>query len=493
MVVRFDPAIKNNTKSVFVDRNGPRRIFENAALDLLSAPYGDVAIRTFYGVGGQGKTALCLKLIETVKHDKTYASLKLGHVDLRGRTLETSYDILLLIRNSLSRTGVSFPVFDLAFSQYWETELSHRVLPRIDNPSFARTGEAATVIAADASMDVAQMAADVVSLIPGLGKLSVMSSRWVVSKSKLNLLKARRSELKFLQPKEEKLTVARMMDLLPYYLGKDLEAHILSNPKHRFVLFIDEYERLLHQGGAGQRFTDNIVVRMVQDVARNSFGLLLVMFSRHKIHWNNDNDWDEYFSETTQTVLGGLSLNDAREWLLVRNIVDEDIQNKVINNSLGDTTSDSDAPVFPLLLQLQLEHMEKRIRKGLATTPDDLELSSSNFRGRRLELIERVLRDYSPELECTLECLALTPNFDEATFRFVVDAFGTGFPPSRFSQVINLSLVKQSSIESDDGSLMNRYSIHQAVSDALIVNMAKEQRSQRRLKLAEYFRKRSIA
>jgi hypothetical protein len=41
---------------IFVNREGPLRIFENAAFDI---PVDSARLLTFYGSSGQGRTALC--------------------------------------------------------------------------------------------------------------------------------------------------------------------------------------------------------------------------------------------------------------------------------------------------------------------------------------------------------------------------------------------------------------------------------------------------
>jgi hypothetical protein len=45
---------------IFVDRERPQRIFEDAAFAI---PDDRSIIRVFYGVGGQGKTVLCRELL----------------------------------------------------------------------------------------------------------------------------------------------------------------------------------------------------------------------------------------------------------------------------------------------------------------------------------------------------------------------------------------------------------------------------------------------
>jgi hypothetical protein len=54
---------------IFVNREGPLRIFENAAFDI---PVDSARLLTFYGIGGQGKTALCRELMQKTGSDPSY-------------------------------------------------------------------------------------------------------------------------------------------------------------------------------------------------------------------------------------------------------------------------------------------------------------------------------------------------------------------------------------------------------------------------------------
>ena len=69
---------------IFVDRETPQRTFEDAAFAI---PADRSIVRVFYGVGGQGKTALCRELWR--KTDPTvepsYLFLRRAELDLHGR------------------------------------------------------------------------------------------------------------------------------------------------------------------------------------------------------------------------------------------------------------------------------------------------------------------------------------------------------------------------------------------------------------------------
>src|ERR1700722_5121760 len=102
---------------IFVNREGPLRIFENAAFNI---PADGVKLLTFYGIGGQGKTALCRQLMQIKQGDPSYRFFRRAELDLHGRP-KTDPDLLLVwIRNGFADAGGALPCFDLALAIVWE-------------------------------------------------------------------------------------------------------------------------------------------------------------------------------------------------------------------------------------------------------------------------------------------------------------------------------------------------------------------------------------
>src|SRR5438309_2176658 len=103
----------------FVDREGPLRIFERA---IFSVPPDRSSVCVFYGVGGQGKTALRRKLWDQTDStaDPSYAFLHRAEIDLHGKVLADADMLLVWIRNGFASSGISFPSFDLALAATWE-------------------------------------------------------------------------------------------------------------------------------------------------------------------------------------------------------------------------------------------------------------------------------------------------------------------------------------------------------------------------------------
>lgn len=94
---------------IFVNREGPLRIFENAAFDI---PVDSARLLTFYGSSGQGRTALCRELMQKTGSDPSYGFLRRAELDLH-RKSKADPDLLLgWIRDGFADAGVALPCFD---------------------------------------------------------------------------------------------------------------------------------------------------------------------------------------------------------------------------------------------------------------------------------------------------------------------------------------------------------------------------------------------
>jgi hypothetical protein len=80
------------------------------------------------------------------------------------------------------------------------------------------------------------------------------------------------------------------------------------------VLFVDEYERVFEEGGAGARWRDNPFDSHMRTLIQNTNGLLAVFFSRERLPWEADPDWRGDLNGA-QHLLGGLVDRDADEFL----------------------------------------------------------------------------------------------------------------------------------------------------------------------------------
>lgn len=302
--------LPGKTAEIFVDRVGLIRIFEEAAFAI---PDDGAIIRVFHGVGGQGKSALCRELVRRTgpDGDPSFGFLRRAEVDLHGRPKDDPDRLLIWIRNGFAKAGVSFAAFDLALAIAWEATRGEQPFPKLENAWLAKSGDALSGIAPDVVQTMREMAEKSVETLPGLGVLISKGSKWVIDKTKTAYLERTRDELKELYRDGELKKPYEVSALLPWMLAQDINHHLARHPEDRLVLFVDEYEGVFDEGGAGARWRENLFDRHMRNFVQESNGLLAVFFSREALPWGADPDWRPAL-EATQHRLDGLAETDAR-------------------------------------------------------------------------------------------------------------------------------------------------------------------------------------
>ena len=271
---------------IFVDREDPQHIFERA---VFSIPSNRAIIRVFYGPGGEGKTALCRELMRKtdVSVEPSYAFLRRAVLDLHGR-VKTDPDLLLVwIRNAFATAGMIFPCFDLAFALTWAKTRGEEALPTFVNPWLGRLSKAAQGAVGEAasagsswlhSDSTKQLLGDAVGNIPGFGFLIKHLGGWVIDKTKRAYLERTYESLQQLKKDGELKPAYKLSALLPWMLAQDFNYHLARNSTERFVLFIDEYERVFDQGGAGACWGENPFDKHMRALITETNGLLAAFF-----------------------------------------------------------------------------------------------------------------------------------------------------------------------------------------------------------------------
>ena len=455
---------------IFVDRETPQKTFEDAAFAI---PAGGSIVRVFYGVGGQGKTALCRELWRKTAIDPSYAFLRRAELDLHGRQKDDPDLLLVWIRNGFAEAGVNLPAFDLALAITWEETRGEQPFPKLARPWLRRTTTATDTALDEVSLELrfwlhGEMASKIVGEaareVPGLGLLPRIGG-CVIDKGKRAYLERTRHELKELYRAGEIKKPYELSALLPWMLAQDLNHHLAAHPQDRFVLFIDEYERVFDEAGAGARWKENQFDTHVRTLIKDTNGLLAVFFSRERLPWGDDPDWRDDLKDA-QHLLGGLVEKDADEFLRAIPIEAVEIRQAIIDGAREEPRPD--APVYPLMLDLQVEHWRALVAKKEALTPDRFQVSAPTFEGRRREIVARVLREYGLPLQTTIERLSVARQFDRAAFEHVVRNFGTGLPLDSFEHIADLSFVNRG----DDDFL----AIHNAVAETIRETLDPERR-----------------
>jgi tetratricopeptide (TPR) repeat protein len=444
---------------IFVDREAPQRVFEKV---VFSIPHDPAKLLVFYGAGGQGKTALYEELWRKTDPniEPSYAFLRRAKLDLDNRRTDDSDLLMVSIRNSFAEAGINLPVFDLALALAWEATRHEQTFPNLTRPWLKRSAKEITGATVDwlFSEQGAEFIGDAVNEIPGMGFLVKLIGRWAFEKAKLEYLRRSREHLMELYNDGELKKPYELADLMPRMLAYDLNFHLSKHATERFVLFIDGYERVF--AGAGKRWHDNPFDNHIRSFIQHADGLLVVFFSRERLHWESDEDWRADL-EDQQHLLGGLSEGDAEEFLRKIPIDVGAIRRAIVDGSREKLTSDS--PIYPLMLELQVEQWRALIAKNVTPEPHHFNIHSPTFEARRQEIIARVLREQGPTMLATIERLSVARRFDHEAFAHVVKTFETGFPLDSFDRIADLSFVTKGS----DGFLTIHNVVVQTIQDML--------------------------
>jgi hypothetical protein len=177
---------------IFVDREAQQKVLEDATFAI---PADRSRVLVFYGVGGQGKTALCREQWRKTDAvvDPTYAFVRRAELDLHGRQKDDPDLLLVWIRNGFADAGISLPAFDLALALTWEATRGEQPFPVLSRPWLKRAtaiAKGGVEDAADKTKDwlqsdtVTELLGDAVAEIPGVGFLLKRVGNWVIDKTK---------------------------------------------------------------------------------------------------------------------------------------------------------------------------------------------------------------------------------------------------------------------------------------------------------------------
>jgi tetratricopeptide (TPR) repeat protein len=457
---------------IFVDREELQRIFEKAAFNI---PSDRAILRVFYGAGGQGKTALCRELMRrtAASVEPSFSFLRRAVLDLHGRQKVDPDLLLVSIRNAFAEANVGFPCFDLALKAMWEAQRGEQPFPSLTKPWFGRSIALANRATEEGSSELVdwlhsdkaqEFLGEAVAEIPGFGFVLKRLGELFIDKTKRAYLKHTRKHLQRLHRNGELLPSFEISKLLPWMLAQDLNYHLEHNKGDRFILFIDEYERVFDGGGTGADWKENPFDRHMRSFIQETNGLLAVFFSRERLRWENHPDWRGDLRDH-QHIVGGLADEDADDFLEAIPIEDALVREAIINGARE--RSDTAAPVYPLMLDLQVEHWRNLMAAG-QVKPECFTVQADSFESRRIEIIERLLRDYSVGLEATILRLSVAQRFDRDAFRHIVATFHTAVPLDTFDRIAALSFVTQS----EDGFL----TLHNVVRAVLREQLGEQKR-----------------
>ena len=344
-------------------------------------------VLVFYGVGGTGKTWLLRKLREQVPADIPVAYLNFNVADGGKRFVDDPVSALQSIRQQVA---VPTPRFELALAMLHHKQ-GHATEPGSGVPW----------------MDVA---GDVLSsFVPGSGPVFKF-----LSKSAIARLEGQPLERLLRSPmgtelviELRKMTDQEIENNLLRYLSDDLTESLPThlNRAVSCVIFLDTFESV----GAGfqNREHKRSHEKRIQDLAAQCPFALVVIAGQNRLSWDEDPDWAEYLD---QHLVGGLSENDARQFLTRCDINAAELQDCILATSRESTGG---YHCFSLGLCANIVVNERDA--GREPEAETLRFHPQDWD----KLSRRFLKSLDSDADCIwIEKLALTPRFDETAARW---------------------------------------------------------------------------
>ena len=439
-------------EDVFTDREGPFAIFA-AARNAIEA--NRPKILTFYGIGGQGKSALCDALIRQLKQEEWF-STAYGLLRIHPQNDQQPHAALLDLRLSMGKeSGVPFPAFDYVFALYWGLTYPEQSLQDYSKGRMGHVNDCLPDLVKEA-IKLSKEFGEVASHSGAIG-LSISAFRWLHKKAQEKWVRNKFPLLNELFQEGRLIPPDEILDQLPVFLALDILDHLKSKDGRQVIVFIDEYEQLWSHRELKAGEVKHPVDEAIKELVAECPGVMFVLFSRERLHWEHDHSgWVEDLRDA-QHLLGGLSSKDADVFLCKCGVTEPPLRSAIIEGSGGNGPEGC----HPELLDLSVTHyLSLKFVKGCVPKPDDFRTGSASLADRRRELVHRFLRGYDDRtFRDTLRYLAAAESFDRQLFEEVVRK-KTLFPPSGFDHLVSFSFVQ----ELEEG----HYRLHPRMSEVLI-------------------------
>lgn len=385
----------------FTNREEYTKAFRNKIESASRSEYG---ILSFYGVGGIGKSTLRKELGRILTD--AYPEILWSYTDFELQAFREAETSLYHLRKNLKeKYKVEFPMFDIAYTIYWQKSHPQVTITK-DTLPFLEDG----TIVSDLLSHVGGI--PVVGLLPSIAK-AVYKSRnifktWWIKRGQRELY-----DLPSLSPKE-------ILERLPMYFSLDLKDYLKEHSK-KAVIFMDSYEALWEnfslEGGFFLR--DEWVRELVSHLP----GVVWVICGREKLRWNEmDNDWETF---TEQHLLGGLSETDSAYFLRSCGITNPNIQKVIISASKG----------VPYYLDLAVDTYQL-IKQKYNREPEE-----TDFARNQQEVLTRFLRYLDKNEIETLKVLSVPRYWNNEIFKLLIDEYKTGYPVSAMNVLCRFSFI----------------------------------------------------
>ncbi len=392
-------------EKMFIGRKEEISVFNNFLRDSDSSKN----ILNYHGLPGIGKSTLLKHLCNL--HSQNQETL-LFKFDLDNYDFNNLSSALLQIKYDLElEHGISFYRFDLAYLIYLQ-KLSPGYIPnqKIDRYSFFNTDSFIWELIEE--FNTPKKVFNIASLI--LNKYDELKA----GMSPLSL-KAREISLDLSEKKPLEIE-----QLLFSYLIKDLS----NSNFNQFIFFVDSVVVNSNSFNTNwyKKFSLN---QWLIDLLKHPSEIQWVIFSNEKIKLDKE-------SNLTYMQLDKLSSDEINSFLIKKGISNNKLIKEISDLSLG----------IPFLLNLILEEIVKFDSNSIKA------LSSLNLRVSK-EITNKIFNTLSINEQETLKILALANVWDFKIFVYLMRELNTGFPVTKFPDLLESSYVNEVSKEKDNWTL----------------------------------------
>ena len=379
---------------IFTDRDEARELFAQQC----AAPQqqDEYRVLNFYGVGGQGKSALCgqfEKHLDSLPNNEDH-QLAWAKINFEDSNKRNPIAALMALRLQLAANGkLWFPAFDTAFARYFAITQAGRNLETSYPELFKQPHDLLQGLAATA---------EALSGLPLLGKALERLHKADEKRILQRWMETRGTEL---LTGLEGFSAYKLEDELPSFFGADVDdwLHNETNaPQRRVVFLYDTYEALWRDQPSK---TDLLVDKWVRKLVSESPAVLHVMLGREALAWAQQ-DPEEWQGIITPCPLDHLTDTDADSFLQTVPVVENDIRTRIVESAKG----------IPFYLNLQVDQYESCKRRNLTPQVDE-------YGGKEPEMLARFISHLPDTMRRALRVASYPRWLDEALFLNLCEKF----------------------------------------------------------------------
>ncbi|MDX9988723.1 hypothetical protein [Thiothrix unzii] len=391
------PSHRPNTfkaNRVFTDRDEARELFTQQC----AAPQqqDEYRVLNFYGVGGQGKSALCgqfEKHLDSLPNNEDH-QLAWAKINFEDSNKRNPIAALMALRLQLAANGkLWFPAFDTAFARYFAITQAGRNLETSYPELFQQ------------SHDLLQGLATVAESVTGLALLGNILERLQKFDEKRILRQWMERRGAELLTGLENFAPHELESKLVEFLGADVDDWLhneINAPQRRVMFLYDTYEALWRDQPSK---TDLLVDKWVRKLVSESPAVLHVILGREALAWAQQ-DPEEWQGIITPCPLDHLTDTDADSFLQTVPVVENDIRARIVAGAKG----------IPFYLNLQVDQYESCKRRNLTPQVDE-------YGGKEPEMLARFISHLPDTTRRALRVASYPRWLDETLFLNLCEKF----------------------------------------------------------------------